>query len=173
MNHLSKTFSPLKTMKKLTVCVVLALICTGAQARNKTFDNLAKIKDVECVHINKMLLKLASMKGEDLHIGESINIGKDTFNKIKDIKIYTTDNLESVNQMKEVVLNHIKGKDWEPLVDVKDEDGEVVKIYQAKKGKKVTNIIFALDEDEASLVVLDGTLDIAQLMEMEQNGDND
>lgn len=75
--------------------------------------------------------------------------------------------------MKEVVLNHIKGKDWEPLVDVKDEDGEVVKIYQAKKGKKVTNIIFALDEDEASLVVLDGTLDIAQLMEMEQNGDND
>ncbi len=173
MNHLSKTFSPLKTMKKLTVCVILALICTGAQARNKTFDNLAKIKDVECVHINKMLLKLASMKGEDLHIGESINIGKDTFNKIKDIKIYTTDNLESVNQMKEVVLNHIKGKDWEPLVDVKDEDGEVVKIYQAKKGKKVTNIIFALDEDEASLVVLDGTLDIAQLMEMEQNGDND
>ncbi|MBO6018185.1 MAG: DUF4252 domain-containing protein [Prevotella sp.] len=160
-------------MKKLTVCVILALICTGAQARNKTFDNLAKIKDVECVHINKMLLKLASMKGEDLHIGESINIGKDTFNKIKDIKIYTTDNLESVNQMKEVVLNHIKGKDWEPLVDVKDEDGEVVKIYQAKKGKKVTNIIFALDEDEASLVVLDGTLDIAQLMEMEQNGDND
>ena len=117
MNHLSKTFSPLKTMKKLTVCVILALICTGAQARNKTFDNLAKIKDVECVHINKMLLKLASMKGEDLHIGESINIGKDTFNKIKDIKIYTTDNLESVNQMKEVVLNHIKGKDWEPLVD--------------------------------------------------------
>lgn len=173
MNHLSKTFSPLKTMKKLTVCVILALICTGAQARNKTFDNLAKIKDVECVHINKMLLKLASMKGEDLHIGESINIGKDTFNKIKDIKIYTTDNLESVNQMKEVVLNHIKGKDWEPLVDVKDEDGEVVKIYQAKKGKKVTNIIFALNEDEASLVVLDGTLDIAQLMEMEQNGDND
>lgn len=173
MNHLSKTFCPLKTMKKLTVCVILALICTGAQARNKTFDNLAKIKDVECVHINKMLLKLASMKGEDLHIGESINIGKDTFNKIKDIKIYTTDNLESVNQMKEVVLNHIKGKDWEPLVDVKDEDGEVVKIYQAKKGKKVTNIIFALDEDEASLVVLDGTLDIAQLMEMEQNGDND
>lgn len=173
MNHLSKTFCPLKTMKKLTVCIILALICTGAQARNKTFDNLAKIKDVECVHINKMLLKLASMKGEDLHIGESINIGKDTFNKIKDIKIYTTDNLESVNQMKEVVLNHIKGKDWEPLVDVKDEDGEVVKIYQAKKGKKVTNIIFALDEDEASLVVLDGTLDIAQLMEMEQNGDND
>lgn len=86
MNHLSKTFSPLKTMKKLTVCVILALICTGAQARNKTFDNLAKIKDVECVHINKMLLKLASMKGEDLHIGESINIGKDTLTRLKTSK---------------------------------------------------------------------------------------
>lgn len=173
MNHLSKTSSPLKTMKKLAVCVILALMCSGVQARNKTFDNLAKIKDVECVHINKMLLKLASMKGGDLHIGESINIGKGTLNQIKDIKIYTTDNQESANQMKAVVLNHIKDKNWEPLIDVKDEDGEVVKIYQAKKGKKVTNIIFALDEDEASLIVLDGTLDIAQLMEMEQNGDNE
>lgn len=160
-------------MKKLAVCVILALMCSGVQARNKTFDNLAKIKDVECVHINKMLLKLASMKGGDLHIGESINIGKGTLNQIKDIKIYTTDNQESANQMKAVVLNHIKDKNWEPLIDVKDEDGEVVKIYQAKKGKNVTNIIFALDEDEASLIVLDGALDIAQLMEMEQNGDNE
>jgi hypothetical protein len=40
-----------------------------------------------------------------------------------------------------------------------------VKIYLHQKGKHTTVIIFAEENDEASLVVIDGKLDMAQLME--------
>jgi len=46
-----------------------------------------------------------------------------------------------------------------------DEDGEKVKIYQNQQGKHTTVIIFAEEDGEASLVVIDGKLDMAQLME--------
>ena len=164
--------SPLRTMKMLALCAALVLVCAGAQARNKDFNQLAKIKDVECVHINKMLLKLASMSGEGLHIGENINIdgtgkGKEAIDQIDDLRVYTTGNQKSIDQMKTVVLDILKGKDWEPLIDVKEEDGQVAKIYQARKGKKVTNVIFALEEDEATVVILSGKLDIGKLMEQQ------
>lgn len=176
MNKLSKNESPLRTMKRLAVCAMLVLICVSANARNKAFDELEKIQDVECVHLNKMLLKMAAMSGEGVHVGESINIGGnvngiDVLKQIDDLKVYTTESEKAIEEMKTIVLKILKDKEWEPLVEA-NEDGEAVKIYQARKGKKITNIIFALEDNEATLVILSGTFDIGKLIQQQAEAEN-
>ena len=53
----------------------------------------------------------------------------------------------------------------ESKFSIVDEDGEKVKIYQNQHGKHTTVIIFSEEDGEASLVVIDGKLDMAQMME--------
>jgi hypothetical protein len=44
------------------------------------------------------------------------------------------------------------------------EDGETVKICQAKEGDKTINVIMSIEDDEAQLVVINGTLDLSELL---------
>ena len=87
------------------------------------------------------------------------------------MKVYTTESEKAIEEMKTIVLKILKDKEWEPLVET-NEDGEAVKIYQARKGKKVTNIIFALEDNEATLVILSGTLDISKLIQQQAEEGN-
>ena len=59
MKNLSETFSPLQTMRKLAVCAVLVFVCANAHAQSTNFEELAKIKGVEYVQVNKDMIKLA------------------------------------------------------------------------------------------------------------------
>ena len=66
----------------------------------------------------------------------------------------------------------LSGSGWEALIDVKDGEGEKVKIYQNQHGKQTTVAIFAEEENEASLVVIDGELDMAKLIEQQMASEN-
>ena len=169
MNNLSKTYSRMRTMKKLAVCVAFVFVCANANAQNKDFDKLAKIEGVEFVHFDKSMINLAAKTGTGLHIGESINIGDqngDNLNQLNDVKVFVCEEKKTVQQLKTAAMKLLKGKEWEPLIDTKGEDGEMVKIYQAKKGEQITNAILVIEEEEAQLVILDGTFDITKMMGM-------
>ena len=51
------------------------------------------------------------------------------------------------------------------LMDTKDDDGEIVKIYLSKNGERSTNVILAVSDEEAHLVVINGTFDFAKMMQ--------
>ena len=174
MNITSKMYGPFETAKKLAACAVLILVCLTAQAENKAFEKLAKIKDVEFVHVDKNMIELASKTGEGLHLGDVINLDdKDGkfISTISNIKVFTSEKKKSMEQMKKAATKILKGKGWHPLVDTTGEEGEVVKIYQAKDGEQITNVVVAVEEDNAVVVVIDGTFDITKLMGM-GNEDN-
>ena len=63
----------------------------------------------------------------------------------------------------------LKGKEWKPLIDTKGDDGEIVKIYLSKKGEQSTNVIMAVEENEATLVVISGTYDLTKMMQQDMN----
>lgn len=174
MNITSTMYGSFETVKKLAVCAVLVLVCSAAQAENKAFDKLAKIKGVEYVHVDKDMIALAAKTREGLHLGDVINLDdKDGkfINTISNIKVFSSENKKSMVQMKKAATKILKGKEWQPLIDTKGEDGEVVKIYQAKDGEQTTNVVVATEDDEAVVVVIDGTFDITKLMGM--SGDNE
>ena len=153
---------------KVALCATILLTSTGANASNKYFKKLAKIDGVEHVHIGKFLLSLAAKNGESVNFGDNIVIGDKSGNilkKIDAIDVYTSEEKKTIEQLSQHVRSILDRKGWESLINATDEDGEMVKIHQNQKGKHTTVIIFAEEDGEASLVVIDGKLDMAQLME--------
>ena len=153
---------------KVALCAAIMLTSIGANALGKDFKKLAKIEGVEHVHIGKFLLNLAAKNGESVNFGDNIAIGDKSGNilkKIDTIDVYTSEEKETADQLSQHVRNILDGNGWEPLINMTDEDGEKEIIYQNQHGKHTTVIIFVEEDGEASLVVIDGKLDMAQLME--------
>ena len=153
---------------KVALYAAIMLTSTGANASNKDFKKLAKINGVEHVHIGKFLISLAAKNGENINLGENIIVGDKSGNilkKIDSIDVYTSEEKNTIEQLSQHVRSILDGNGWESLINMTDEDGEKVKIYQNQHGKHTTVIIFTEEDGEASLVVIDGKLDMAQLME--------
>ena len=151
----------------------MALMVSVAFAQKNDFKQLKQIEGVKSIHIDKLLLNLAMKNGGgELDLGEGVSFNVkdgDFLKKIDDIRIYSTEEKDAVSQMSKRVRSVLNGKGWEPLIDMKDEDGQKVKMYQAKEGKHSTMVIFAEEDDEASLVVITGKMDFAELMAQEMN----
>ena len=169
MKNLSETFSPLRAMMKWAFCAVLVFVCASANAQNTNFEELAKIKGVEYTHVNKDMIRLAAQQGEGLHVGEKINLGDDSggefLNQFDDVKVFTCEQKGSIKKFKNTALDLLKGQEWEPLIDTKGDEGEIVKIYLSKNGERSTNVILAIEDEEANLVVINGTFDLAKMMQ--------
>lgn len=169
MKNLSETFSLLRTMKKWAVCAVLLFVCASANAQSVNFEELAKIKGVEYTHVDKNMIKLAAQQGQGLHVGEKINLGdgagEDFLNQFDDVKVFTCEQKGSIKKFKKTAVNLLKGQEWEPLIDTKGDEGEIVKIYLSKNGERSTNVILAVEDEEANLVVINGTFDFAKMMQ--------
>jgi hypothetical protein len=164
----------LKAMKKWAVCAVLVFVCAGANAQSKDFEKLAKIKGVEYTHVGKDMISQAAKQGEGLHVGEVVNLGGDGdgeefLNQFNDVKVFSCEEKGSIRKFKKTALNLLKGKEWEPLIDTKGDDGEMVKIYLSKNGEQSTNVILAVEEEEAHLVVFNGTFDFAKMLQQGMN----
>ena len=175
MNILSKNCGPLLTVKKLAVCAVLVFACVSANAENKDFDKLSKIKEVEVMHIDKNMINLAAQTGAGLHIGDAINIDDedgDMIKTINEIKIYHCEKKGAMEKFKKEATKILKAKKWQALIDQKGDDGEIVKIYQAKDGEQNSNVIFASEEDEAVVIVIDGAFDLTKAMGMGNNNED-
>ena len=175
MKKLSKIYGPLSTMKKLAVCAVLVFACVSANAENKDFDKLSKIKEVEVMHIDKNMINLAAQSGAGLHIGDAINFDDedgDMIKTINEIKIYHCEKKGAMEKFKKEATKILKAKKWQALIDQKGEEGEIVKIYQAKDGEQNSNVIFASEEDEAVVIVIDGAFDLTKAMGMGNNNED-
>ena len=170
---------PFETMKKLAVCAVLVLTCANAQAQDKAFSKLAKIKGVDFVHVDKSMIEQAAKTGEGIHIGEAVNFDDEEgmfLKELSDVKVFRTEEQKAREQMKKAATKLLKQKEWQPLIDATSEEGQVVKIYQAKNGEQIKNVVFATQDDETVLVVIDGTFDLGKMMGMgnnEEDGDSD
>ena len=175
MNILSKNCGTLLTVKKLAVCAVLVFACVSANAENKDFDKLSKIKEVEVMHIDKNMINLAAQSGAGLHIGDAINFDDedgDMIKTINEIKIYHCEKKGAMEKFKKEATKILKAKKWQALIDQKGEEGEIVKIYQAKDGEQNSNVIFASEEDEAVVIVIDGAFDLTKAMGMGNNNED-
>ena len=170
MNSLSMTVSPLRTMKKWAVCAVLVFVCASANAQSTNFEKLAKIKGVEYTHVSKDMIKLAAQQGECLRVGNIVNLGGNDLggtylHQLDDVKLFSCEEKGSIKKFTKTALNLLKGEQWEPLIDTKDEDGGIIKIYLSKNGEHSTNAFLIVEDEEAHLVVLNGTFDLAKMMQ--------
>ena len=154
---------------KMALCAAVIFAPATAKAQGTEFKQLTKIDGVEYVDVNKSFLKLAAGNGADVFsLGENFSISDKSgkiLEKIDKFDVYTAEDKKSAEQLSNAVRNILNGKGWEPLIDVNDEDGEKVKIYQYKKGKRTTVAILSEEKNETELVVITGKIDLEKLIE--------
>ena len=156
-------------MKKIILSLIVLLSVGSAYGQSTNFEEIAKIKGVEYTHVDKDMIKLAAKQGNGLHVGEMVNLGdgegEEFLDQFDDVKVFTCEEKGSVKKFKKTALKLLKGQEWEPLIDTKGDDGEIVKIYLSKNGEHSTNVILAVEDEEANLVVINGTFDYAKMMQ--------
>ena len=157
------------SMKRIVLSLIVLFAAASANAQDTNFEEMAKIKGVEYTHVDKDMIKLAAKQGKGLHMGEMVNLGdgegEEYINQFDDVKVFTCEEKGSIKKFKKTALNLLKGKEWEPLIDTKGDEGETVKIYLSKNGEYSTNVILAVSDEEANLVVINGTFDFAKMMQ--------
>ena len=175
MKKLLKKNSPLRTMKRLAVCAMLMIVCVHASAQNKDFEKLAKIDGIEYQHLDKKAISEAVKQKQGLL--DDVEANGISFDKVEmmnniakilnmdDLMVFSCTEEKAVEPLKKSVVEILKGDGWEAIIDVKGDDGQVVKIYQNETGDKKTSVIFGSDKDDTKLMVIEGALGILQMME--------
>ena len=126
---------------------------------------MAKIKGVEYVHMDKNAINSAIETGSGLNLGNVVNIDDGFADMFDDLKVFSCEEKSVIKKFEKEATKFLKDTKWQSLIDTTDEDGEKVRILQAKNGEKATTVIFAVEENEAALVVVDGKFNIAEMMD--------
>lgn len=159
-------------MKRTILCVAMTLMVSVAFGQKDAFKQLAKIEGVEHVSINKSMLDMVAKSGGDLDFGENLSVGGmsgDILKKMESLSIYHCEAKEAAENLSTQVKRILGGRGWEPLVNANGDDGEKMKIYQSRKGKNSTLVIYTEEDDESALIVIEGKMDFAKLIEEEMN----
>lgn len=157
-------------MKRIILSLIVLLSVVSANAQSTDFEKMAKIKGVDYEHVNKEKIMLAAKQGEGLHVGEVVNLGSDAegaefLNQFDDVKVFKCVDKDSIKKFLKTAQKLLQGKEWETLIDTKGDDGEILKIYLSKKGERSTNVVLAVEDEEANLVVISGTFDFAKMLQ--------
>ncbi|MBQ6202840.1 MAG: DUF4252 domain-containing protein [Prevotella sp.] len=162
-------------MKRIILSLIVLLTAASANAQGTNFEEMAKIKGVEYVHVGKDMIKLAAQQGECLRVGDIVNLGGNDLggtylHQLDDVKLFSCEEKGNIRKFTKTALNLLKGEQWEPLIDTKDEDGGIIKIYLSKNGEHSTNAFLIVEDEEAHLVVINGTFDLAKMMQEGMKG---
>ena len=161
-------------MKRTILCVAMALMVSVAFGQKDDFKQLKQIEGVEHVTINKTMLDMVAKSGGDLDFGENLSVGGmsgDILKKMESLSIYHCEAKEAAENLSTQVKRILGGRGWEPLVNANGDDGEKMKIYQSRKGKNSTLVIYTEEDDESALIVIEGKMDFAKLMAEEKDSE--
>ena len=152
--------------------MAMALMVSVAFGQIDAFKQLAQIEGVEHVSINKSMLDMVAKSGGNFDFGENLAINGmsgDILKKMENLSIYHCEAREAAENLSTQVKRILGGRGWEPLFDANGGDGEKMKIYQLRKGKNSTLVIYTEEDDESALLVIEGKLDFAKLIEEKMN----
>lgn len=149
---------------KMALCAAVIFAPTTAKAQGTEFEKLAKIKGVEYVHMDKNAINSAIETGSGLNLGNVVNIDDGFADMFDDLKVFSCEEKSVIKKFEKEATKFLKDTKWQSLIDTTDDDGEKVRILQAKNGEKTTTVIFTVEENEAALVIVDGKFNIAEMM---------
>ena len=156
-------------MKRIILSLIVLLSVVSANAQSTNFEELSKIKGVDYTHVDKDMIERTAKQGKGLDVAGIVNLGDDAkeefLNQFDDVKVFKCEDKGSIKKFKKTAQKLLQGKEWEPLIDTKGPDGEILKIYLSKNGEHSTNVILTVEDEEANLVVIDGTFDMAKQLQ--------
>lgn len=159
-------------MKKLVMIMLMGVMAFGAQAQNdaisKYFSKYEKDTDkFSAISISgKMFAMINSIKVED----DEDRALVESLGKIKGVKVLSAQKgVDGVAMYKEA-MGAIKGKDFEELMSVRDEDKDI-KFYIREKGNKIDEMFMVMGgTNEFTMISIIGDgIDINQLYKLSKS----
>ena len=156
-------------MKRIILSLIVLLSVVSANAQSANFEELSKIKGVDYTHVDKDMIERTAKQGKGLDVAGIVNLGDDAkeefLNQFDDVKVFKCEDKGSIKKFKKTAQKLLQGKEWETLIDTKGDDGEILKIYLSKNGEHSTNVVLAVEDEEANLIVINGTFDMAKQLQ--------
>lgn len=151
-------------MKRLRFFILISVaivFAATACAQKMTFPSLNNQEGVTKVFVNKAMLSMA---------GNSINLGgkvpASMLKNLDSIEVLTSDDTAGAEKIKEAMTDYLaENTDMDVMVQVSD-NGQDVSIYSVPKpgsDNLAKLIIYVVEPDEVTLVVMNGDIDPTQL----------
>ena len=157
-------FQKIKSLlKKFLIVIVFlsfsALTFGQKSVVDKLYDKYSGKKGITSVYISEFMFKLISaMDPDDKEF-------KDLVNELKGIKILSADD-EYYDFFKKNIINQIPLNEYQELMVVKEED-DVIRILVKENKGKISELLIISDEgDDASLIVLQGNINIKSMSKL-------
>lgn len=155
----------MKAKLLLFFCALLPLV---ACSQTRLLSSLPSGKDVSLVYVSPAMMKVAgAFAGDDETVGEFMK-------EVKSIEIYNSENKNTFEEAIASFDNLVKETNAQEMVSTEEKD-EVCRIYMipTKNNPEVgTLVVFTLEKnEELSIVVLNGKIDLAKLASLEDDKD--
>ena len=150
-------------MKKIIILLALTLATSTAFAQKNPFERFTDMDGVTSVFISKNMLSLfpkqANMQYNGVDVGSFVN-------KLSSLLIITSENKEIGREMISIANRGIKESNYELLMRVKSEDGELVNFFMKGKPENIQELIMIVEDEESVIMQLLGNFTLQDVQQM-------
>jgi hypothetical protein len=158
-------------MKKLILILTIALLPFVGNAQS--LSQFEDIDDVTTVVVTKKTFELMSTVGAE---NEDSKEFIELIQGLDELKVFTTENTEVANAMKQAIKVHIKDSKLSELLRVNDKDAKVnIYIKEGKDDDHVTELLMFVNElkgnggdrnPEAVILLITGDIDLTKVSKL-------
>ncbi|MDD4777722.1 MAG: DUF4252 domain-containing protein [Fermentimonas sp.] len=156
-------------MKKIIFTLALILGVTAVSAQKNPFEKFTDMNGVTSVYISKNMMSLFP-KDSGQYGGVDVT---NFIEKLNSILILTTENKKVSQDMLTLANSRIKENNYELLMRVKSEDGELVNFFMKGKPENIQELIMIVDgnDDESVIMQFLGNFKLEDVQEMTRSFD--
>lgn len=152
-------------MKKIIITLVLTFAATIVFAQKNPFEKFTDMDGVTSVYISKNMMSLLPNKSKMQYGGVDVT---NFIEKLSSILILTSENKKIAQEMISLANSRIKENDYELLMRVKSDDGELVNFFMKGKPENILELIMIVDgnEDESVIMQFLGNFKLQDVQQM-------
>ena len=156
-------------MKKIIFTIVFIFAVTIISAQKNPFDKFTDMDGVTSVYISKNMMSLFP-KDSNQYGGVDVS---NFIGKLNSILILTSENKKVSQEMLSLANSRIKENNYELLMRVKSDDGELVNFFMKGKPDNIQELIMIVDGNDEESVIMQflGNFKLQDVQEMTRNFD--
>lgn len=156
-------------MKKIIFTIVFIFAITIISAQKNPFEKFTDMNGVTSVYISKNMMSLLS-KDSNQYGGVDVS---NFIGKLNSILILTSENKKVSQEMLSLANSRIKDSNYELLMRVKSDDGELVNFFMKGKPDNIQELIMIVDGNDEESVIMQflGNFKLQDVQEMTRNFD--
>jgi hypothetical protein len=156
-------------MKKIIFTIVFIFAVTIISAQKNPFEKFTDMNGVTSVYISKNMMSLFP-KDSNQYGGVDVS---NFIGKLNSILILTSENKKVSQEMLSLANSRIKENNYELLMRVKSDDGELVNFFMKGKPDNIQELIMIVDGNDEESVIMQflGNFKLQDVQEMTRNFD--